>query len=306
MVPRRGPLGPWQDFGNPLSYGMRLFWTAFALALPIFEASGQTRVIPRVRYSPGVGQAPAVTLRAPAPGPLTLPNPLPAPKLPDVQAAPELSAPAGAEARSAPGSSFWASFFDRAPALAAGPELGEVRLEGGKLYIQGRPAASLGAGTYKETFEIPHAPDFVLKLFTSRLLRPEENLPEKRREVENTRRLEKAGATPRLTESGALSLDRRTMGYLVVERVRGRNLAVMTPAKREAVRKLFSDLLKAGLELDDVKSLAKVRQNIMVGETRSGGFKAYVVDADLKDSRKSRAELSKFYADLLESLGGDR
>ena len=124
--------------------------------------------------------------------------------------------------------------------------------------------------------------------------------------MENTRLLEKAGATPRLTEAGALALDRRTMGYLVVERVRGRNLAVMTPAKREAVQKLFSTLLRAGLELGDTKSISKVRQNIMVGETRSGGFKAYVVDADLERSSKSRAELAKFYADLLESLGGGR
>lgn len=286
----------------------------FLSSLPILSHA-QIRSVPRVRTGPQPISTPSVSI----PGGVSTPLfSLSAPTLGSLVSEIPFIAPAQAaeipmEARpdfgdrSAPGSSFWSNLFDRAPAIPqAAPELGEVRMEGGKLFIQGRQAPSLGYGSFKETFEIPHAPDYVLKLFSSKLLRPADNLPEKRREVSDTRRLERAQATPRLAGSGALTLDGRTMGYTIVEKVRGRNLAVMTPAKREAVRRLFEDLARAGIELYDTLNLAKLRQNIMVGDTLSGGFKAYLVDADLAASTKSRSELVRLYHDLLESLGGER
>lgn len=307
----------------------RISFVLFLSSFPIFSHA-QIRSVPRIRTGPqplstpsvsvpGGVSTPRFTLTAPSLGNLGESGETPLKRRPRalVSEIPFLAPTEAAEipmqaraqftGRSAPGSSFWSTLFDRAPAIPdAGPELGEVRMDGGKLFIQGRQAPSLGYGSFKETFEIPHSPDYVLKLFNSKLLRPADNLPEKRREVADTCRLERAQATPRLARSGALTLDGRTMGYLIVEKVGGRNLAVMTPAKLEAVRRLFADLARAGVELGDTLNLARLRQNIMVGETLSGGFKAYVVDADLAPSTKSRAELARFYRDLLESLGGER
>ena len=91
-------------------------------------------------------------------------------------------------------------------------------------------------------------------------------------------------------------------GFIVQERVMGTTLEHAGPRKLAYVRDLFDRLAKAGIELGDTKSDVKLRENLMVGETRSGGWGAYVVDADLVGSRKSPAELKAFYDGLFERL----
>lgn len=145
--------------------------------------------------------------------------------------------------------------------------------------VNGQPAPLLGFGNFKTALAHPGDSELTVKVFD----RPGANEFEQARESQNVRRLEASGAAPRLLEEGA--------GYLVQERVRGRGLGRLDPTGRRAVRRLLLALAEAGVELAD----DRYRENIMVGETRSGGYGAYLVDADVRVSGLSREQLRADY-----------
>lgn len=183
-----------------------------------------------------------------------------------------------------------------APAFAQ--PVKSISLEGG-FTVNGAPAQRTGLGTYKDVLVHPQDPDLVVKVFGHNWA---ESIPEKRLEVANIRAVEAVGAAPRLVEQGALMVDGKPTGFLVQERVHGLTMERPTPTKLAETAKLFEKLKKAKVELVDVTSLRKLQANIMVGETRSGGFGAYLVDADLKTTEKSARELSAFYDGLQSRL----
>ena len=176
-----------------------------------------------------------------------------------------------------------------------------VEYAGGKYLVNSRAAERLGFGSFKDVLLHPEDPGLDVKVFY-REFRHQSSLDEKRLEVRNIRLLEKAGATPRLVEQGGVAMRGRDIGYVVQERVRGATLETATPAKLREVRRLFDKLAAAGLEIADADRPFKLRQNIMVGETDSGGFAAYLVDADLVLPAKTRGELKAFYDRVYASL----
>lgn len=188
--------------------------------------------------------------------------------------------------------------------LAASPASAQpvksISLEGG-FSVNGVSAQRAGLGTYKDVLVHPQDPDLVVKVFGHNWA---ESIPEKRLEVANIRLVEPVGAAPRLVEQGALMVDGKPTGFLVQERVHGFTMERPTPTKLAETAKLFEKLKKAKVEMVDVTSLQKLQANIMVGETRSGGFGAYLVDADLKKSEMSARELSAFYDGLYTRLAG--
>lgn len=184
-------------------------------------------------------------------------------------------------------------------ALGASAEpVKSISLNGG-FSVNGVSAQRIGLGTYKDVLVHPADPDLVVKVFGHNWA---PSIPEKRLEVANIGLVAPARAAPRLVEQGAMMVDGKPTGYLVQERVHGTDLSRPTPAKLAETRKLFDKLKARRVELVDVTSLSKLRANIMVGRTRSDGFGAYVVDADLKTTTKSAAELSAFYDGLLTRL----
>lgn len=167
--------------------------------------------------------------------------------------------------------------------------------------VNGREASLLGFGSFKDAVVHPEDPGLAVKLFY-RDFRSHSSLDEKREEVRNIRLLAPLGVVPRLIEQGGVALAGRNIGYVVQERVRGTTLETATPTKLREVRRLFDTLAAAGVEIADTDRPLKLRQNIMVGETDSGGFGAYLVDADLVKTAKSNRELKGFYDRVFASL----
>lgn len=185
-----------------------------------------------------------------------------------------------------------------AATLAGAQPVKTASVKGG-FSVNGIPTQSLGLGTYKQVLLHPQDPELVVKLFVSPFA---ESLPEKRREVRDIRALEPHGAAPKMTEQGAIAIDGKPVGFVVQERVRGYDLKNPTPTKIQETAKLFAKLKNAKVTLADGANLHKLRENIMVGETRSGGFGAYLVDADLQSTTKTKAELDAYYDGLLSAL----
>lgn len=171
-------------------------------------------------------------------------------------------------------------------------------LAGGLYAINGAPAAALGFGSFKEVVAHPQAPELAVKLFQDKWT---PGVAEKRRELGQLALLP-ASAVPRVVEHGVTDVGGKPTAYLVQERVDGLTLRNPTPLKLAEVRKLFGRLTKARLELGDDKSALKLRENIMVGETRSGGFGAYLVDPDVERSDKSERELRAYYDGVLDKI----
>jgi hypothetical protein len=184
-------------------------------------------------------------------------------------------------------------------ASAAEPVRSIELLPGGSYQINALPAPYVGSGDFKEVLAHPRDSGLVVKVFYNKWA---PSLPEKRLEVANIRALEAARAAPALVEHGATMVAGKPAGFVVQERVRGLTMERPTPTKLAEVDKLFKRLAKAGIELGDTKTDFKLRQNIMVGETRSGGFGAWVVDADLVDSKKTPEQLKAFYDGLFSRL----
>ncbi len=189
--------------------------------------------------------------------------------------------------------------FALSQAFAAEPVRSIELLPAGGYAINGAPAPVIGFGSFKDVVVHPRDPQLVVKVFNSQW---GPSVAEKRLEVANIAALATAQAAPRLVEQGATMVKGKPTGFVVQERVSGLNLERPTPTKLAEVKTLFSRLVKARIELGDTASDSKLRQNIMVGETRSDGFGAYVIDADLVASRKSPEELKAFYAKLFDRL----
>ncbi len=176
---------------------------------------------------------------------------------------------------------------------ARAQEVRSLSADAGVYTINGLSAPLLGFGTYKDVLAHPEDPDYVVKVFRTNMA---DAAAEQKLEQAALARLQPIGAVPALAARGE--------GYLVQERVRGLDLTRPTQTKLEETAKLFDKLKQAKVELADT-TLSKVRQNIMVGQTKSGGFAAYLVDADVKDTDKTGRELSHFYDGLLRQLAGD-
>lgn len=179
------------------------------------------------------------------------------------------------------------------PAITAGSGLVQaVDVTAGRYRVNGLPAADLGSGNSKDVLLHPQNPDLVVKVFHGRWL---ESIPEKRLEQSQIALLTPARLTPRMVEQGALMVAGKPTGYIVQEKVSGLTLERPTASKLAEVRKLFDKLVKARLEVVDADKPLKMRENIMVGETKSDGWGAYLVDPDVVKSQKSEKELRAFY-----------
>ena len=189
-------------------------------------------------------------------------------------------------------------------AISAGAGLVRtVDVAAGKYQVNGLPAADLGFGNSKDVVMHPQNPDLVVKVFHGRYL---ESIPEKRLEQSQIALLAPARLTPRLVEQGALMVGGKPTGYIVQEKVSGLTLERPTASKLAEVRKLFDKLVAARLEVVDGALPAKMRQNIMVGETKSDGWGAYLVDPDVVKSQRSEKELRAFYDGVYNGIVSGR
>lgn len=204
-----------------------------------------------------------------------------------------------------------AAFFSRAqpvslriPAAAASaaPAVQSLSLTGGVYAVNGLKAAELGFGCYKTVVMHPQAPEAVVKIFSDKY---GSGVTEKRNELAQLALLP-AAAAPAVLAHGETRMGGKTTAYLVQERVNGLTLERPTRTKLEEVKKLFDRLALARVEIADKDSVVKLRQNIMVGETKSGGFGAYLVDPDVVKSDKSDRELRAFYDGLYGRIASDR
>ena len=185
------------------------------------------------------------------------------------------------------------AFFDQGGAvepLRSVVRRGQTRGEGWE--VDGRPAERLSGGGFKEVLIHPSDPRLVIKLFSGAGARDEAgSMAEKRLEMKNLSPLLRIGRTPRVVEQGGLEMKTpsvksgRTTGYIVQERVVGRELGDLLsdpdPSVRaralEQARALFDELVAARIKLED---RVKMHENISVG--RAGGrpgTKAWVLDA---------------------------
>jgi hypothetical protein len=175
-----------------------------------------------------------------------------------------------------------------------------VESRGDDFAVNGRAARYVGSGDFKEVVGHPTDPDLVVKIFYAKWA---SSVPESRREAADIRLLEPLGVVPVLVQHGTAELRGQDAGFIVQERVHGTTLDhALTPGKLQYTRELFERLAAAGLELTDVRSTFKLRTNIMVGSTRSGGYKAYLVDPEVARSRRSPAALRRFYDELLARI----
>ncbi|MBI5882275.1 MAG: hypothetical protein HZB91_04140 [Elusimicrobia bacterium] len=252
----------------------------------------------------------------------TLPGPIPAaiepvaapivpgvpfglPGVPSMDASPSVPGageqPAGVESESAKaGAVFDGGVLQAAPSKM----VGTVARSGREVLVDGRTAPLLGFGSFKEAFVHPADSEAVVKLFSTKFVVSRgESLSEKRLEVSAIRKLEPLAVVPKLLEQGAVSLDGQPVGYIVQERVRGRTLEKVSRDQLAHVKKLFDILAGNGVLMADFENPVKWRANIMVGTTRAGGLKAYLVDADMLSSHgKSSSELGALYGRLYRSL----
>lgn len=174
--------------------------------------------------------------------------------------------------------------------------------------VDGVPARRLSGGSFKEVLIHPADPNLVIKLFSEIGAKDAAgSLSEKRRELRNLEPLLALGRAPRVVEQGALELEtpssrgRKTTGYIVSERVVGRELgdllgdpdpAVRARALKEA-RALFDDLIAARIKLEDG---VKMHENIAVGRAAERGpLKAWVLDAGEATRVAERGALDRLF-----------
>lgn len=156
--------------------------------------------------------------------------------------------------------------------------------------VDGLPARRLSGGAFKEVLIHPLDSSLVIKLFSEIGAKDAAgSLAEKRLELRNLGPLLRIGRAPRVVSDGALELQapsrgERTTGYILQERVDGRELGDLLrdrdPAVRAAalteVRALFDDLVAARIKLED---RVKMSENISIGRAGRGARKAWVLDA---------------------------
>jgi len=174
-----------------------------------------------------------------------------------------------------------------------------IGLRGSGYLINGGLAAYAGSGDFKEVLLLPADPGLVVKVFYAKA---ESSVPVMLQETAALKVLAPLNVAPKLIEAGARVVRGVEAGYLVQERVRGSTLERVSAVKLERVRALFKKLSDAGLELTDVNADFKLRENIMVGKTRSGPVQAYLVDPSFKISDRTEVGLRAFYGGLLERL----
>ncbi len=197
--------------------------------------------------------------------------------------------------------------FEKRPVAFRSPRSvvrrGASRAEGWT--VDGLPARRLSGGGFKEVLIHPLDSSLVIKLFSEIGAKDAAgSLAEKRLELRNLGPLLRAGRAPRVVSDGALELQapsrgKRTVGYILQERVDGRELgdllrdrdpAVRSGALKE-VRALFDDLVAARVKLED---RVKMRENISIGRTGAGGAaKAWVLDAGEATLAAPRGGLDK-------------
>ena len=172
--------------------------------------------------------------------------------------------------------------------------------------VDGRPTERLSAGGFKEVLIHPGNPHLVIKVFALTGAKDAAgSLSEKRLEMRNLLPLLDIGRAPRVVEQGALELrtpssgGKRTTGYIVQERVFGRELGDMLrdpdPAIRgralKEARALFEDLIAARIKLEDEVNM---HENISVGRAGGGAaVKAWVLDAGESTLVAGRGTLDK-------------
>jgi hypothetical protein len=188
---------------------------------------------------------------------------------------------------------------------AAAPVTSIIAVPGQGYTVNGVQTQMLGFGSFKDVVVHPANQDLVVKVFPGRM--GSNGIQEKRWEVYALKKLEPIGATPKLVEAGAVSLNgtHRGMpaGYMVQERVHGQTIEDRPSEEAKILtRNLFERLKKAGVELVDAENIHKMRQNIMVGDTASGGRRSWLVDPDIRESDKSAAQLAAYYDGLHTKL----
>jgi len=186
------------------------------------------------------------------------------------------------------------------PGLPLEPPVGSLAWAGGRYWINGKPAALIGFGSFKHVLLHPQDSRFAVKVFNARLTR-DRSLEFKREEVGKIRILEPLDITPRFFQQGAVRLDGRAIGFMVAERVEGETLERPASDKLRHVRALFDRLIEARLEIADLNP-RMLRSNLMVGRAASGGWKAWLVNAGVVGSAKGRQELKAFYEKVYSRL----
>ena len=189
-----------------------------------------------------------------------------------------------------------------AAAASAAPAVQSLSLTGGVYAVNGLKATELGFGCFKTVVMHPQAPEAVVKVFSDKY---GSGVAEKTRELAQLALLPPA-AVPAVLAHGVTDVGGKPTAFLVQEKVNGLTLDRPTPSKLAEVKSLFERLAKARVEIADAESAVKLRQNIMVGETRSGGWGAYLVDPDVTKSDKSDRELRAFYDGLYAKIVSGR
>lgn len=299
----------------------------FCAVLPLLGTSAfAVRPVPIVRPGLGRGSVSQVhstppRLIATAPAPLTLPEfkttltlhpaplpetlALPKPEVPSLDRESSRSEPAqpapdaGRVLFDGSGKGLWKGLKDWLSGVPLKTPVKSINRDQGKFSINGELALEIGFGSFKNVLAPPEDPSLVVKVFRD-ISSSHGSLDEKRLEVANLITLAPHNAAPRLLQQGAVTLGGKTAGFVVQERVFGSDLRTPDPAKLRLVRALFAKLVKAGVEIGDADTPFKLRQNIMVGKTRSDPVPtAYLIDADFSPSRLSSKELERFYEKLL-------
>ncbi|MFH1723656.1 MAG: hypothetical protein ABII00_03430 [Elusimicrobiota bacterium] len=172
---------------------------------------------------------------------------------------------------------------------------GNMRRESWKL--DGRPAAYLDGGGFKDVLVHPLSPDHLVTLFNQAGARDTiGSRVERDRELARRRRLADRGLAPRVVLRARLNEVRddgsRVIAYFVQERVRGRTLSRIPPGELGHVRALFDSLVRARLKITDE---VRLLDNIMIGRTVSDPrTRAYVIDAGEVDDVGARPLLDRW------------
>jgi len=241
---------------------------------------------------------------------------------PPVRPAPEAAVPdlvlprsaAAVDADAPPSVAPIAALPELTPAAVLGPDgrpspeatVRAIGFDGERFYVNGKTAAELSpareeGGVSVHTLAHPTDESLAVTLFHSPASL--ESRERQREAVERLAPLSAAGAGPRLVERGEARVPGRgVVHFLVQEAVRGEPLERRPAAERSGpeVTALFDALERAGLALVNPGPTADfLLRRIVIGETASGGRRAYVVDAAARPVAETAAAA---HAGMLKSL----
>ena len=182
-----------------------------------------------------------------------------------------------------------------------------ITSQNGRILINGKPAKmfrdrEVKDGVTKEIYIHPDDPGLLVKIYNSPASL--EGFERKNAKIEALGPLSAAGGAPKLIEHGEAPVQGKGLVYFYVEElVKGAKLLDLLIDNKplEEVKKLFQRLIKAGLALlvpgPDQHWLLS---HIMIGQTPSGGFRAYILGGT--PERATAEELAAHYEMLLAVL----